>query len=276
MRRFFAPILAGLLLLGLGACGGDNEDKPTQPGATANQTAVSTATKQTSTTGSAATAKPPKDAPSVTIEGTTYYGGFYDTLHPMEIPYQDAPTYEKNGGIYYRIQDGRFDLMYNPSGSVIGSSGPIRAFEGVLYCAESQWGQAQAYYADEANYKYFYSAGLFGTEQENDAPAELFGVDPSKFAALMAFADKNEFDTFDRSRKVETRRLDWSIVITGLGVNLAKVSNDRFFTIGNSFFVVENRLALFYYYDGSTDETLVVDVPEELSAYFVTLLAGNE
>ncbi|WP_310601612.1 hypothetical protein [Anaerosporobacter sp.] len=205
---------------------------------------------------------------TVEVEGVTYRGGFYDDnlLYPIDITLQED-FYTVDHKKIQHVDFERFDIVQS-----IGK-GDIN---GVLYCVEEQWGQAKAYYADGDNFEYYYTIGVKNVKK-NSEPVVITipDIDAEKFDALMNFADKNRYKPFGATNK-KTRRLPMPNSEETL--SFYKKSKDGFLASvkGFDYYVDNDKLVFVYYYDhgyGKYEEIVVVDVPDELSQYFMELIA---
>jgi hypothetical protein len=211
---------------------------------------------------------------TITIEDVTYRNGFYsgtETLWPENLTYDRTETYEKWGSEFHRVTNAeQFNWVYTSNG---GSTEGDRG----LYCAEDQWEQARAYYADNSNFTYYCRIGTAYSDRDPGIAATPY-MDIEKYDALMAFAGENSYDPFDSNKKVQTRRLPFPDKAASPELVFYKQSNDGFFTSykGNKFFAIDGELFLLYYYDyghGEYQEMVAVEVPDALGQYFIALLA---
>ena len=110
----------------------------------------------------------PKEVPeTVRAEGKTYRTGFYsDELCPVNLEHT-GKEYDMNDDTLYQVYISGFECLHAPSTG--GST------NGTLYCLDSQWDEAQAYYADPANFTYYCEVtpdGIAGTER-----AEVYAIE---------------------------------------------------------------------------------------------------
>lgn len=211
--------------------------------------------------------KPRLEPSEVTIDGVTYRRGFYDDLiHPVEITFQEG-SYTVNDVEYRRVNYEQFDYVHCKGGGTT---------LGLLYCAEEQWEQAKAYYTDSDNFVYYCQIGVKDYTRVPVVTA-IPDMDPEKLDALINFAAENRYDPFSSTKKVETRRLPIPDRDESPAVFFYKECKDGFLTSNNSrkFYVDDDKLVALYFYDyghGEYEEMEVVDVPDELSQYFVELV----
>jgi hypothetical protein len=208
---------------------------------------------------------------SIVIEGVTYRTGFYGDLYPVFGEVGDIGTETLQREIVYEYVTHEFrrvdfeghDWVHSYIGEYTG---------GTVYCAESQWEQMRDYYADPANFEYYYSV----SGEVVDIPE----IDPQKFDQLVAFGNENNYKPFSQSsnEKVmqKARRMPESQFHEGVG--FGKVSKDGYFLeMASQYFVNDGKLLLLFRHDfgtynGGIEEVIAVDVPDELGQYFIDLL----
>jgi hypothetical protein len=206
---------------------------------------------------------------TVTIENVTYRNGFYGDLWPENLTYV-GDSYEVGANEFRRVDCEQFDWVH----SAIGDTS-----NGVLYCAEDQWEQARAYYADSDTFVYYCKIGAQYVDRDPTITV-VSDMDPQQFDALMAFADTNSYNPFGSNEDVKTRRLPIPSRDESPAFVFYRESNDGFFTSfkGNTFHVIDGRLFLVFYYDygfGEYEELVAVDVPDEVGQYFIKLLGQS-
>lgn len=203
----------------------------------------------------------------IMIDGVTYRNGFYGDLWPVNLKYK-SDSFEVEGNKFYHVNCDKFDWVLGLTGSTSN---------GELYCAESQWAQARAYYADNNNFVYYCRIGAQYVDRD-PIIANIPNIDPIKFDELMAFADKNSYDPFSSNSSVVTRRLPLPDRDISPELIFYKESKDGYFTSykGYKFHALDGKLLLVYYYDygsGKYEEMVAVDIPDEIGQYFINMLA---
>ena len=211
----------------------------------------------------------PEGPESLQIDGRTYRTGFYGALYPNEYTLTEQ-TLQADGFTLVRIDHDTFELYH-------ADVGPYT--QGTVYCEESRYEQVAAYYADPANYSFFCILGADGTDGTNPRTAELTDVDPSIFDALLSFADRSCYDPFDKRHNsgVETVELPMPDDTVDTRMVFYKESNDSLFCSGkgNEYYIIGHALYMVYQYDfghGEYEKLIAVPVPEDISAYFVSLM----
>lgn len=202
---------------------------------------------------------------TATIEGVTYRSGFYGDLYPINFIYTDD-TYRDGVNKFRRVNCEKFDLIKFANDGITYD---------LLYCAESQWEQAYAYYANGDNFVYYCMVGAHNVYIE-PVIITILNIDHEKFDALMVFANENSYNPFGSNKNI--RRLPIPDTDESPRLVFYRESADGFFTSyrGNMFHVINDKLLLVLYYDyghGEYEELVAVDVPDKLGQYFMELLA---
>lgn len=203
---------------------------------------------------------------TVAIDGTTYRNGFYGDLWPDNITLKGEPI-KVGVNDFQRVNCERFDWVH----SAIGTK-----TSGILYCKESQWEEAQEYYADCDNFVYYCSIGAKYVDLD-PVIITIPNIDSKKFDELMVYANKNSYNPFGSNKDVKIRRIPIPDRDKSPELVFYKESKDGFFTSfkGNIFHELDGKLLLLFYYDfghGKKEEMVAVDVPDELGQYFVKLI----
>lgn len=211
----------------------------------------------------------PEEPELLQIDGKSYKTGFYGTLYPHEYPLTEY-TLQSDELTLVRIDHDIFELYHADVGSYLS---------GTIYCEESQYEQALAYYTDPANYTFFCDLGVNMADGTRAQTVELSNVDTAIFDALLNFADKSYYDPFDsrHNSKVETVELPMPDNTVDTRMVFYKKSNDSLFcsTKGNDYYIIDNSLYMVYQYDhghGEYEKLIAVKVPEDISTYFVAFM----
>jgi len=210
---------------------------------------------------------PPKTAE---IEGVKYRTGFYgDSLYATEnITYADFKDYYMDGDNKFRRVTNceNYDLI------LLATDG--LNMNDMLYCAESQWEQARAYYSNRDNFTYYCRIGEinYNTGREPVTVA-LPNTEHEKFDALMLFTEKDGKDLLRFITNRNLRRMPLPDEDKTPRLVFYRESNDGFFASRRdySLYVIDNKLLYDFYSDNK--ELVTIDVPDELGQYFMGLLA---
>lgn len=203
------------------------------------------------------------NAPEKISDGNTnYMTGFYGSLFPEEFEYSGESVEIKNTTLN-RIKHERFALYHADVGSYT---------TGTIYCAEKDYKNAQEYYSNPENYSYHCVLGV-----DLDKTIEIDDVDKSQFSDLVAFAENNAYDPFDKKHNSKINTTTLPMPDHNGKIVLYKKSLDGLFTstTGNEYYIIDNCLYLVYRYDyghGEYKQLIAVKVPDEISAYFTEYL----
>ena len=191
--------------------------------------------------------------------------GFYGTLFPNDFDLTEV-TLEIQNIKLNKISHDRFDLYHADIGSYT---------KGTIYCAEKDYENALAFYADSSNYSYYCILGVDSTTQSTKT-VEFSDVDTDKFNALLEFADRSDYDPFDKKHNAKIEKVELPMPDNTKDTRLVfyKQSNDGLFvsSTGTDFYILNNHLYAVYQYDfghGEYKKLIAVKVPDDISTYFV-------
>ncbi len=200
----------------------------------------------------------------VTVDGVVYRNLFMGdlALKREALELSDKPAYEKRSLTLYWIETEEYDLLYNISGTVIGSSDRV-------YCREDEWEELNAYCTNTDNFDFFC---VFTTNETNSC--KLDGLDVEKYNQLVAFADGNEFDPFDLTYNNNTVEISYDIWYTPRYSFVAETKNGLFYSNAYGLYVWEGKLVKLHHTvgGGETGKAYIVYAPDELSGYFVDVI----
>lgn len=200
--------------------------------------------------------------------GNSYKTGFYGTLFPSE--YKTAGEKLPIGNLELKpIVHELFELYHADVGSYL---------EGTIYCAEKDYESALAYYSDPVNYSYQCILGVDSDTQSKET-VELRDVDTAMFEALLEFAEASDYDPFDIRHNAAIERVELPMPDHQVDTRMVfyKESTDHLFRSGrgSEYYVLNDRLYLVYQYDfghGEYEKLIAVEVPDDISAYFVAYM----
>lgn len=211
----------------------------------------------------------PKGPELLQIDNKTYKTGFYGTLYPHEYSLTEY-TVQNDDLTLVRIAHDTFELYHADMGPYV---------QGTIYCEESQYEQALAYYGDPTNYTFFCTLGVDMTDGTRAQTIELSNVDTVMFDDLLSFADKLYYDPFDsrHNSKVETVELPMPDDTVDTRMVFYKESNDSLFcsSKGTDYYIIDNSLYMVYQYDyshGEYEKLIALKVPENISTYFISFM----
>lgn len=207
----------------------------------------------------------PDGSKTVLIGADTYATGFYGSLFPYNFN-RTEEVYNVDDIEFRRLDNDSFDLLH-------ASIGPYS--EGTIYCNESQYDEARAYYSDSDNYTYFCQ---IGTPKKDASPLvmDISHIDIEKFDSLIEFAEKNSYDPFDfvKNNKIEKLELPMPDETESPRLVFYKESKDGMFisSRGEYFHIIDDEIVLVFYYDygyGEYEKLIAVKVPDEISDYII-------
>lgn len=259
MKRFLCVLLSLTLMIALASCTSMLKEEKTEVELT-SETVFSEETEVYT--------RSTENTDTITIDGVVYRNGFQGDMIFRNVQYSSEPVYEDNDGKYFRLTGTEHDLIYNVYCREIGAP------EGV-FCRDDQWQELSRYYSDMNNFTFVCIAN------ENESGGEfnritLKKLDVEKLRELAEFCDENSYDPYAFFENKNTRKVSTS----SLGATEYRFimnSNDEHFSYGAGFlYVLDDKLVLKYYDKVSKKTTLVVDVPEDLSEYFISVINSLE
>lgn len=190
-----------------------------------------------------------------------YRTRFYGDLYPNGLEFTKE-EFSIEGETYRRVKNDKFNWIHG----FIGPKGET------VYCKESEWDEAKAYYEDDTNYEYYCEIGV-ETVTEKPVTKRIQNMDSEKLQALQNFAKESDYDPFNPRKKVEKEIIDIPDEKQCPQLIFYKKSKDGYFISyrGSYFFIIDKKLYLLYYYKGE-NEMHIVKVPEELSDYFISVV----
>lgn len=191
--------------------------------------------------------------------------GFYGTLVPNDFVLTEV-TLEIQNIKLNKISHDHFDLYHADIGSNIA---------GTIYCAEKDYENALAFYADPNNFSYYCTLGVDSYTQSTKT-VEIADIDTDKFNALLEFADQSDYDPFDKNHNAKIEKVELPMPDNTKDTRLVfyKQSNDGLFVsyARTDFYILNNHLYAVYQYDfghGEYEKLIAVKAPDDISTYFV-------
>ena len=206
---------------------------------------------------------PMQQLQEVQIDGITYRTGFYEGYHhTVDLRLVEASGNTDAGYEYAVLEGAPFDLVWALEGGVYGM--------GTIYCREDQFDAAATYYADPDNY----DCKLFEgnpADLDEDPEYPMPGLDMEQYRALMEF--ENAFNQGTAPSKKAAR---YHVPLKN-GERYAgeyyfqEISNDGYFVknYGRRYRVADGKLVMVASYGVKNGTVEVVDVPKDLSNYFL-------
>ncbi len=199
---------------------------------------------------------------AVVLDDVVYRTSFYGDLYVADLPRSEEPVIKNENNRYknfYRVENTEYDFLITYPGGINGE----------LYCPESEWEDLKQYYENSDNFVYYCETDYGNFKLEN--------IDAAKFDELMDFAKQNSYVPFGLIHNEAVDVLSMPIPNSEEYV-FYKQSKDNIFksSKGEKFLIADGKLVLLFYYDyhhGEAEaECIYVNVPEDLSSYFVSLV----
>lgn len=201
-------------------------------------------------------------------KNATYKTGFYGTLFPNHFEPEEE-TLQIGKISLEKIKHDTFALYHADIGSYAG---------GTVYCNNSCYDDAVAYYKNPKNYLYYCKIGL-DSDTTDAETVEIPEVDTEKFEALLSFIEHSSYDPFDDKKNEKTEKLELPMPerIEEQCMMFYKESRDTLFVSeqANNFYIIDGTLYLTYRYDyghGEYEKLIAVKAPDEIGAYFIALM----
>lgn len=198
----------------------------------------------------------------------TYKTGFYGNLYPNEFSLTEHTTQSRKTTLV-RIEHETFELYYADIGPYVS---------GTIYCEESQYAYAAAYYNDPTNYAFFCELGWNKTDGTRTKTVKLSNVDITMFEALLRFSNESYYDPFDKQHnsKIEIVELPLPDETRQTRMVFYKESKDALFCSPHTdYYIYDNELYMAYQYhygDEESQKLLAVKAPEDISTYFTSFM----
>lgn len=257
MKKFLCILLSVTFILALSSCTSVLKEEKTEVEST-NETEFSEETE--------AYTRSKEGTDTVTVDGVVYRNGFQGDMifRNVQYEYGSEPVYEDKDGRYFKLLGTEYDLIYNVYCREIGAP------EGV-FCRDDQWQELSRYYSDMNNFTFVCIANERATGGGFNT-ITLEEMDVHKLRELAEFCDENSYDPYSLFDNKNTRE----IATSSLGdaeYRFIMNSNDEHFSYGAGFlYELDGTLVLKYYDKASKKTSLVVDVPEDLSDYFISVI----
>lgn len=202
---------------------------------------------------------------AIMVNGVLYRNKFQGDLILRNPKYGDEAVLKDTTGQYHRIEGTKYDLLYNVNSEVVGAPESV-------YCRNDQWQELKKYYSDPNNFTYQCVVKTNGVSTET---IDVDKMDIAKLNELLAFCEENAYDPnafagINNTKAVSTSSLG------DKAYRFKMSSNDGLFSVdAKSFSILDNVLVYRYYEVMPEDKTLIIDVPKELSDYFISIISST-
>ena len=202
---------------------------------------------------------------AIIVDGVLYRNKFQGDLILRNPKYGDEAVLKDTIGQYHRIEGTKYDLLYNVNSEVVGAPESV-------YCRDNQWQELKKYYSDSNN---FSCQCIIKTNGVSSETIDVDKMDIAKLNELLAFCEENAYDPnafagINNTKAVSTSSLG------DKAYRFKMSSNDGLFSVdAKSFCILDNVLVYRYYEVMPEDKTLIIDVPKELSDYFISIISST-
>ena len=202
------------------------------------------------------------DTTAIKVNGVIYRNKFQGDLILQNLKYSEEVVLKNTIGKFHRIEGTKYDLLYNVNSEVTGAPENV-------YCRDDQWQELKKHYADSNNFTY---QCVVKADNNSSETFDMNKMDIVKLNELLAFCNENKFEPNSFAETSDTRAVSTSSL--GDKTYRFKISsNDGLFSAdAESFSIVDNTLVYRYYEVMSESKTLIVEVPKNLSDYFVSVI----
>ena len=201
---------------------------------------------------------------AIMVDGVLYRNKFQGDLTLRNLKYGDEAILKDTTGQYHRIEGTKYDLLYNVNSEVVGAPESV-------YCRDEQWQELKKYYSDSNNFTYQCVVKTNGVSTET---FDVEKLDIVKLNELLAYCEENEYDPNDFAGTKNAKAVSTSS-LGDRAYRFKMSSNDGLFSVdAKSFSILDNVLVYRYYEVMPEDKTLIINVPKELSDYFVSIITN--
>lgn len=204
------------------------------------------------------------DTTAIKVNGIIYRNKFQGDLILQNLKYSEEVVLQNTIGKFHRIEGTKLDLLYNANSEVTGAPESV-------YCRDDQWQELKKYYADPNNFTY---QCIVKTDNNSAKTIDVDKIDIIKFNELLVFCNEKKYDPNSFAETSKTKAVSTSSL--GNKTYCFKTSsNDGLFSVdAESFSIVDNTLVYRYYEVMSENKTLIIEVPQDLSEYFVSVISN--
>lgn len=204
------------------------------------------------------------DTTAIKINGIVYRNKFQGDLILQNLKYSEEVVLQNTIGKFHRIEGTKLDLLYNANSEVSGAPESV-------YCRDNQWQELKKYYSDSNNFTY---QCIVKADNNSSETIDVNKIDIVKLNELLVFCNENKYEPNSFAESSNTRAVSTS----SLGDKTYRFkmsSKDGLFSAdAESFSIVDNTLVYRYYEVMPENKTLIVEVPQDLSEYFVSVISN--
>lgn len=204
------------------------------------------------------------DTTAIKVNGVVYRNKFQGDLILQNLKYSEEVVLQNTIGNFHRIEGTNYDLLYNTNSKVTGSPESV-------YCRDDQWQALKKYYSDSNNFTY---QCIIKADDNSAKTIDVDKIDIVKLNGLLAFCNENKYEPNSFAETSNTRAVSTSS-LGDKSYRFKISSNDGSFSAdAKSFSIVDNTLVYRYYEVMSENKTLIIEVPQDLSDYFVSVISN--
>lgn len=204
------------------------------------------------------------DTTAIKVNGVVYRNKFQGDLILQNLKYSEEVVLQNTIGKFHRIEGTKYDLLYNANSEVTGASESV-------YCRNDQWQELKKYYSNSNNFTY---QCIVKADNNSSETIDVNKIDIVKLNELLVFCNENKYEPNSFAESSKTNAVSTSSL--GDKTYCFKISsNDGLFSAdAKSFSIVDNTLVYRYYEVMSENKTLIVEVPKDLSNYFISVVSN--
>lgn len=204
------------------------------------------------------------DTTAIKVNGIINRNKFQGDLILQNLKYSEEVVLQNTIGKFHRVEGTKYDLLYNANSEVTGASESV-------YCRDDQWQELKKYYSDSNNFTY---QCIVKNDNHSVEPIDVDKIDIVKLNELLVFCNENKYEPNSFAKTSKTKAVSTSSI--GNKTYCLKISsNDGLFSAdAESFSIVDSTLVYRYYEVMSENKTLIIEVPQDLSEYFVSVISN--
>ena len=204
------------------------------------------------------------DTTAIKVNGIIYRNKFQGDLILQNLKYSEEAVLQNTVGKFHRIEGTKYDLLYNTNSEVSGVAKSV-------YCRDDQWQELKKLYADSNNFTY---QCIIKADDNSGETIDVDKIDIVKLNELLVFCNENKYEPNSFAETSKARAVSTSI-LGDKTYRFKMSSKDGLFSAdAKSFSIVGNTLVYRYYEVMSENKTLIIEVPQDLSDYFVSVISN--
>ncbi len=204
------------------------------------------------------------DTTAIKVNGIIYRNKFQGDLILQNLKYSEEVVLQNTVGKFHRIEGTKYDLLYNANSEVTGASESV-------YCRNDQWQELKKYYSNSNNFTY---QCIVKADNNSSETIDVNKIDIVKLNELLVFCNENKYEP-NSFAETSNRTAFLTSSLGDKTYRFKMSSKDGLFSAdAKSFSIVDNTLVYRYYEVMSENKTLIIEVPQDLSEYFVSVISN--